>query len=496
MAGTIKVMIQVQATPAFAATALGARSTPLDVSSIPGAELDVRFGSVPLPQGKLSRGDTTPVALSFAAAQPSSYITRANVPSESLAEFLKWSEDDPNVVGVFADPVIQPIRICPGSPPKGTHLDVERLLSVSALWSRGMDGTGVKAVIVDTGVNMSYLASIGKTPSFDDVLSWGPHPPQPLGNMPVDHGTMCAFDVCIAAPRCTLVDHALLTSNTSGGSVMEGFLSDAVRSFSLLLSHIASSAQPFAGDSVPRPLVVNNSWGMFHESWDFPVGDPQNYSDNPNHPFNIVTASLEAAGADILFAAGNCGPDCPDRRCQNVTNAGIFGANSSEAVTCVGGVDIAKDIVGYSTAGPGRLFKKKPDVTSFTHFAGSGVYAADGGTSAATPVLAGVVTAIRRLFPPSVISPRALREIIRETADAQHSSGFDFRYGFGIINVESLIERLEEEYGATANGSSSQRSTTRKKKSKSAVRKKSAKKTARAKQTSRKKSARKKSRKK
>jgi hypothetical protein len=57
--------------------------------------------------------------------------------------------------------------------------------------------------------------------------------------------------------------------------------------------------------------VVNNSWGMFNPTWDFPVGDPQNYSDNPNHPFNIIVASLEAAGADILFAAGNCGPGMP-----------------------------------------------------------------------------------------------------------------------------------------------------------------------------------------
>src|SRR5262249_18300004 len=144
------------------------------------------------------------------------------------------------------------------------------------------------------------------------------------GSMPLDHGTMCAFDVCIAAPHCTLVDHAVLSSTATGGSAMDGLLSDAVQSYGVLLSYMTQAASPFAGDHTPRTLVVTNSWTMFHPSWDFPVGNPQNYSDNPDHPFNIIVGSLEAAGADILFAAGNCGTECPDNRCQGLTTAGIF----------------------------------------------------------------------------------------------------------------------------------------------------------------------------
>jgi hypothetical protein len=115
---------------------------------------------------------------------------------------------------------------------------------------------------------------------------------------------MCAFDVCIAAPRCTIVDHAVLTSDNRGGPVMDGLLSDAIASYGLLLSRLIQAPKPFAGDTTQRTMVVNNSWGMFHPSWDFPAGSPQNYSDNPAHPFNLQVASLEAAGADILFAAG------------------------------------------------------------------------------------------------------------------------------------------------------------------------------------------------
>jgi hypothetical protein len=31
----------------------------------------------------------------------------------------------------------------------------------------------------------------------------------------------------------------------------------------------------------------------------FPIGHPGNYSNNPAHPFNVIVATLESAGADV-----------------------------------------------------------------------------------------------------------------------------------------------------------------------------------------------------
>jgi subtilisin family serine protease len=439
----VRVMVQIRSTPALANAAFSpfAAVPALAFSAIPGVQLDSTFSPVPIPP-KLPRRGPHDQAATFYEAQASTYVVRARVSQEVLPDFLSSADADPTVIGVFADPRISAIATCPRRP-MGTDQDVEQLLLVEELKRRGLTGAGVKVAIVDTGVNLAYLRRRGKQPNFDEQLSWGPIAGQKLGDMPVGHGTMCAYDVCIAAPDCTIVDHALLTSQREGGSAMDGVLSDAVQSYAVLLSYLTSAPEPFAGDHTPRTLVVNNSWGMFHPSWDFPVGSPQNYSDNPDHPFNIIVASLEAAGADILFAAGNCGPECPDSRCSNATNAGIYGANSSAAVTCVAGVVMTKDRVGYSTMGPGRLERKKPDIASFTHFAGSGVYAADGGTSAATPVATGVVAAIRRLYPASVLSPAELRDLLRETADTQYGQ-FNYEYGYGVINVEGLLDRLEE----------------------------------------------------
>jgi subtilisin family serine protease len=76
--------------------------------------------------------------------------------------------------------------------------------------------------------------------------------------------------------------------------------------------------------------------------------------------------------------------------------------------------------------------------------AGVPVYPADGGTSAATPVAAGVVAAIRRLYPASVLSSAQLRDLLRDTAEPQGDRDFDYEFGHGVINVQNLLDALEE----------------------------------------------------
>ncbi|MCA8832373.1 S8 family peptidase [Hymenobacter pini] len=451
-----RVIIQLRAASNLAAAAFGPvpAAPAVSIGQQPGVALDAAYSPVPLPvaYGTEANFDLG-VGADFAGEQ--TYIVRASIEGGAEEAFLAAARADPQVVGVFVDAQIEPIGVvCPPGP-IGTDYDVAARLLAARLGAEGYSGAGVKVAIVDTGVNLQYLALHGKRPGFDASLSWGPIPGQPLGAMPVGHGTMCAYDVCIAAPDCTLLDLPVLTSRTLGGSAMDGLLSDAIRAYSTLLTYMLRAAGPFQGDFLPRTLVVSNSWGMFHPSWDRPVGEVGNYSDNPRHPFHRIVQSLEEAGADILFAAGNCGSECPDGRCQGVTNVGIYGANSSPYVTCVAGASVQGQRLGYSTKGPGRLDKQKPDITCYTHFAGSGVYAADGGTSAATPVAAGVVAAIRRRYPASVVSPARLRELLRQTAtpasdpnSARPAGGtddFNYDYGYGILNVEALLDALERE---------------------------------------------------
>jgi hypothetical protein len=437
---------------AFAA--MSAPQTGADPQILPkftSLEYDINYPPVSLP--KLTQSDfpegelyDTRAAFSFdVTPESSTYLVRGSVEEEELAAFEEEARKNKAVNNIYADVGIEPMIICPGSAPLGTDADVERLLCVPKMQGRNMDGLGVLVAIVDTGINTAYLNSHGKHPTIDLTRSWSWNPGVVIpGSVPVDHGTMCAYDVCIAAPKCTILDIALLhaLSTPPGGTIMSGMLSDAIRAYSHLLTIMTAPRRP--GEN--RSLVVSNSWGMFNPSWDFPVGHPGNYSDNPAHPFNVIVASLERAGADIVFAAGNCGADCPDGRCMGVTTRAIYGANSSPSVTCVAGVDTTRARVGYSAIGPGRLSNRKPDICGYTHFKGSGVYAADGGTSAACPVISGVIAAIRsrRPYSPtdSTTSPAAIRNLLTSTAIDLGPTGYDYAYGYGVVDGCAIADKV------------------------------------------------------
>jgi subtilisin family serine protease len=358
--------------------------------------------------------------------------------AEPAATALALQAERPTVVGVFSDPLVTVGAVCPDDQPIGDADDVARQLRVDLLAQERMEGEGVHVAVVDTGFNVRHLARRGRTNPHDTQHGFTPSGAAGApGQWPVHHGTMCAFDVGIAAPAATLVDHAVLRSVTPGRTQMEGLLSDAVLSYNSLRRWL---------EGVPmsqRALVVNNSWGLYSPAWDFPVGHPGNYTDNPRHPFHLIVRTLEQAGADILFAAGNCGRDCPVNRCQFGAATSIVGANSSSAVLTLGAVTVERERLGYSSQGPGRYETRKPDVMAYSHFRGSEVWEADTGTSAACPVAAGVVAALRSRIPAGRLSPFELRQLICRTADDRGGNGYDFDYGWGVIDVEALVPRLQ-----------------------------------------------------
>jgi subtilisin family serine protease len=427
-----------EAMPSFAA---GAVET---AGPIAGFALDPTFTPVQVPTPRPRRPGLSPFRfsqpISFSMApQDATYVVRGSIPDDPDRQraALAQAQSHPEVVGVFSDPTVQTCLVCAGSAAVGNDTDVARLLGVKALADDGLDGHGVPVAVVDTGLNIAYLKGKGRQPRYSVARSWTPEGVQTKpGRHPVDHGTMCAFDVGIAAPEATLLDYSVLLSRTPGETAMSGLLSDAVLAYSKLLGIVQS--QPASR----RRLVVTNSWGMFDPAWDFPPGQPGNYSDNPAHPFNVIVASLADAGADILFAAGNCGRDCPDGRCGFGDEQPICGANSHPSVLSIAGIDTKKRRVGYSSQGPGRLTAAKPDVSTYTHFTGSGVYPQDSGTSAACPGAAGVIAAVRTHYSASLLAPMELRTLVAKTAADLGGTGFDNDFGWGALDGTALLAAL------------------------------------------------------
>jgi len=446
----MRVLIQLRTTPQLRAAMATGEAIPASATEaaalVPaGLVLDASFEPVELPTPQLEDGDARLLALSAPlefSTRPEdvTQLVRGTIPDdEAQGEILSEAMSHPSVVGVFSDPVIENCLTCIGDPPVGTSVKVAQLLEVTKLTNAGMTGQGVHLAIVDTGMNVAYLRAKGQPAKLGAGKHWTPAgvPTRP-GQHGVDHGTMCAFDAGIAAPKATFLDHAVLLSQRQGPTVMAGLLSDAVRSYAKLRRVL--DAMPAAR----RALVVSNSWGMFDPRWDFPVGHPGNYSDNPRHPFNVIVASLEAAGADILFAAGNCGRECEDGRC-NFRRRPVCGANSHGRAISVAGIDTRRKRVGYSSQGPGRLAAQKPDLAAYTHFRGSEVYAPDpdGGTSAACPTLAGLVAAVRTKYSATRLKPRSLRALLYRTADDLGGIGFDYNHGWGTVNTTALLAALK-----------------------------------------------------
>lgn len=335
---------------------------------------------------------------------------------ESLERFA--SDKAKDIRAIFADPPIGPFPVVSPTGPVGTAEDVVDRLNLAPLRTAQLDGRGVKLMIVDTGIDQRKVPVSG---------GFSLNPAVAPGNARPGHGTMVAFDALLAAPKAMVFDFPLLLARADGEWV--AFLSDAIRMFSEILARI---------NQTPGPAVVVNSWGLYDRSFDAPPGHPQNYSANPRHPFNQLVSAMTGSGLDVVFAAGNCGAACPDRRCgKGDTGPGcsIHGANSHPEVVSVAAVTVDGDVLGYSSEGPGGLAANKPDIAGFSHFAGSGIEPADSGTSAACPVVAGVIAALRTKASPIKAPPTQLKSILLKSARAVGKPGWDPKTGAGVVDA-------------------------------------------------------------
>jgi hypothetical protein len=413
----------------------------LDVANAEAPEslhLDRNYPAIPI--GGATTESTAAEAMTPEASE--GFAVRATIEIEEGATPPERVDGVP----IFADPAIEPFITCGGDPPVGNSADVAKNLDVPGLAAKGLNGDRVAIAVMDTGINLAFLTSaLGWTPTLDTANSWNaPGATTAAGSYPVDHGTMCAFDALIAAPKATLLDFPILSLAGSGGSTISGVLSAALLAYAQVLS---SWAVTKTGSDLSQyvAVVLTNSWGVYHPSWDFPTGHAGRYIDNPNHPFNLFVGTVVGAGVDVVFAAGNCGADCPASKCQGRTTETIMGANAHTDVLTVAGCDTTGTRVGYSSQGPSiaGMYKEKPDVTCYTHFLGSqalGTGLPDSGTSAACPVTAGCVAALRTLK--SGVPSNTIFGALRAHTGSSGTAGWDADYGFGIISPVAAATSL------------------------------------------------------
>ena len=430
----------------------------------PSSDASLRDRTIPLPSIPIDRFAPHPGGFTFDEKLQINTLRRR---SDLRADVVTGSDDvsvpgmldvdsiadiphDVNGHDVLSDPVVDTYATCFDDVALGTAADVATRLDLAALHNAGLDGEGVAIAVVDTGINITFLErKLGFRPQIDTDYSW--RPPglrvEP-GEFPVGHGTMCAYAALMAAPKATLIDIPAFVGTPAGGAVIGRRLSLAYQGIAQLAAYWSIAFTP-SGAHKYKALVLNNSWGMYHPSWDFPRGHPGRYSDNPRHVFTRnISAMSRIDNVDIVFAAGNCGSDCPDEKCQHVTRDTITGANASIDVLTVAACNVVNERVGYSSQGPGiaGMASSKPDLAAYAHFLGSealGEGQPDKGTSTAAPVTAGCVAALRTRLDPTHTPPAVLNETLRRTAHQVQGTGWNADTGRGIINPLAAALALE-----------------------------------------------------
>lgn len=434
--GFRRVLWERPADPALvrAAGSVAARESPrrwMGEHQVPdGVTLDRDFGAIPLGPGPAERA-ISPMA--FHPRQSARFLVRATIPVGPSGEIPTTLDGG----AIYSDAEIRTTLTCGSSRPVGTEADVRTRLDTGVLAQNGLDGRGVAIAIVDVGISLARLSTrLGVPPLLDVDQSWSPPNIVSVpGRHRVGHGTMCAFDALVAAPKATLLDIPALAARSAGDHTAAGTIGAAIQAYWFLITRWVLDGRPAGLSS----LVVSNSWGIYHPSLDFPAGHPGRYVDNPNHPFRSYVRILTLAGIDVVFAGSNCGPECPSAPCLKRVTGAIMGANAYPEVLTLAACTVTGERLGYSAKGPpiAGMMTEKPDVTAYSHFLGSlsqSRFTADAGTSAACAVAAGCVAALRTIATPTPTSAAAMVQVLRDTAlRAGPTNERNEEFGFGIL---------------------------------------------------------------
>jgi Subtilase family len=368
-----------------------------------------------------------------------------------------------NGITISADLALAPADIwCPNQATSSLFGMVDNALALicfDALPSGGQaDGTDVRVIIIDQGIDRDYLSTPGGPFVTADgkARGWsvipGGVPPQPTrnpGSAEFGHGTLMALLVNRLAPEAKIYDLPLLPERIHDQPV---FLSLAATAMLKLRNRVQSN--------VNRRWVLCNAWSVYNLDQDIPLPSVSNYGQNPNNAFTalvrqIAQNNVGAGGADVVFAAGNCGQYCPDGRCgsgQVGPGSSIYGVAALAEVMTVGAVRNDMIWLGYSSQGPSpaAFGSQKPDLCAPSQF-GEPLNASIGysGTSAACGVSAGVVAALRdtafpwvaATVPAPQTSPAQMIKGLRQQARPVSGQSLpdDLRLGAGILDLCKFV---------------------------------------------------------
>lgn len=332
----------------------------------------------------------------------------------------------PGIASVRSDEVIQlPQVMAAGGAPVEWNINA---VNASALWSLGLNGTGIVVANMDSGVDINHADLIDRYRGGSN--SWydpnGEHPTIPTDNTGHGTGTMAIMvggdatgSAIGMAPGAQWI--AAKIFNDAG----QASTSVIHQAFQWMLD---PDSDPNTADS---PHVVNNSWGY------------PDLLDLCYLEFQYDIQALEAAGIAVVFSAGNGGPN---------PSTSISPANNPESFA-VGSVSDTLAIAYGSSRGPSAcvlvndlypevvapgVSVKTADLTSNGLFPTLAAYVS--GTSFAASHVSGALALLKQAFPG--LAPSELETALMQTAQDLGDAGPDDTYGYGLIDVLAAYQSL------------------------------------------------------
>ncbi len=297
------------------------------------------------------------------------------------------------------------------------------------LWAMGIDGSTALAGDCDTGADGNHAAFgsrwRGHDPGVDHTAAW--FDPVTLTEFPFDaayHGTHTLGTIVGDDGGGNQIGMAPGAKWIAAGTVDRVSIQQTIDDSILAFQWFADpDGNPATMDDVPD--VINNSWGISPLYHGVPYCDEQMWA---------AIDGAEAAGAVVLFAAGNEGPGEMTTRTPSdriATDLNVFSIGSLEQ----GGETISS----FSSRGPSGCDELtiKPEVSAVGSDVRSSMpgdsYGLLSGTSMATPHVAGAVVLLRDAYPEA--TPEDIKFALYETAVDLGEAGEDNNFGRGRIDV-------------------------------------------------------------
>jgi len=313
-----------------------------------------------------------------------------------------------------------------------------RAVRADYLWRTGIAGQGRLLMNIDTGVRGDHVALASR---------WRGTLPGVLPTHAWYNGSGGTFPADSDNPG-----HGTHTMGTMVGldSVNRDTVGVAPGAYWIAGTGSYSGAFQWAVDPDGNPLTVDDVPDAINCSW-FTSGDLCAGGTG----YWALMDNVEAAGAAVIWSAGNCGPTGGAGSCTGGATPGPYKTITPPknrvttdinafSVGALNGANLV--IAGFSSRGPSACDTTiiKPEVSapgaSVRSTYANGGFGTLSGTSMAAPHVAGAVALLRQVDPDAEVDD--IKHALLNTAVDLGPAGEDNAYGKGIINILSAAESI------------------------------------------------------